>query len=116
MGRAFVVSLLWLTACGVSGKKPVGELTGDDVAKLCAEEDEYTFTCALGEGYTVTFGTDCESMSTGWTNPYTADCSATVADYRICRQAYLSLLQADDCASVPEVECAFQIDCLAEGS
>lgn len=111
MGRAIVLCLVVLAACGVRGSKPLGDVTGDDIAKLCGEEDPESFTCSYEGGeYTVTFGTDCEQRGSEF-EPYTSDCSATVADYRICRQAYRSLLAADPCASEPEVECAFSLDC-----
>ena len=118
--RIFIATLIMLSACGLSGGTKLNALTADDASKLCAEQAEASYTCEFeGGSYTFNFGTDCEISDTDgeFVNPYTADCTSTVADARACSKAFRAALDADPCAGTTEItECSFFAECFDMGS
>ena len=82
--RALVLLPLLLAACGLSDKKPVAELSESQADEMCAEYDVRSVTCGEGDvTLTLDFNDDCAAM----VGDVTAECTATVGDYRFCMDA-----------------------------
>ena len=94
MRNLIVLSLLALTACGVSDNAELSSLDQEQAQSLCEEIEERTITCGDETfSFEMTFGGDCDAE-------YTAPpegCAATVGDYRACFDAYAELSDEEIC-------------------
>jgi hypothetical protein len=94
MRNLTVLSLLALTACGVSSNAELSSLDQDQAQSLCEETEERTITCGDDTfSFEITLGGDCDAE-------YTAPpegCTATVGDWRDCQDAYAALSDEEIC-------------------
>lgn len=92
-------ALAFATACGIKDSTPITELTVEDWQAECENTDQpvKTVTCDVsGTSVDVEVGgsvEDCQE-SVSELPEWTADCAATMGDYRACSQA----MYDDPCA------------------
>jgi len=106
--------LVLAAGCGIPSSALIVDLTAEDMAKLCEDMVEETFTCEIsGFSYDITFGGEsCEGGNEG----LTADCAATVGDWRACDDAWRAALTADPCATDIPTECDPLMECVDMGT
>ncbi len=103
--------LVLAVGCGIPDSKKLADLSEDDVIALCESIEEAEYTCddtvsGFEFSYTIAFGGDDCS-----TDGLSADCEATVGDWRDCDAAWRAVLDADPCSAEVPAECDPIMEC-----